>query len=132
MVENKAWHNYYRANTSRWLDADGEFINCTLLPVVVHKTDANGQMLSEVQCVGYYLGQLVRNQDGSLKRYSNPVLVYVDCFEPLKGLKLGDKVKLNGLRSYYVKGFERKYKDRSVYYKGHANFRADGIRKVSD
>lgn len=121
------WHSYYLANTLRWCVPDAEFINLTVQPIGYRGVDRNGNRNNEVQCVRYDVGQKIFSKDGKLVRYSNAMTVYVDANKAVDGLRIGDAVKLDGLQSYYVRGFTDK---KGRKHKGTLKLRADGIRKV--
>lgn len=124
-----SWHAFYQANTKRWADPDKPFINVGVVPVKDYVYDVEGNRTDEVKSLGYWVVQVVTTtgrSDGDLTRYSNPILVKVDGNKELS-LQMGDTVMFDGLASYYVKGFKRN----NVLYRGHVNFRADGIRKVN-
>lgn len=125
MKDLKDWHDFYKANTERWCVPTGTFISVGVKPVISY-VYVDGQATKQIKSLGYWVSQKITIAGSSkIERYTNPIMVNVDNPEPVK-LEIGDLVQFDGLQSYYVKGFKRG----QILYRGHANFRADEIRKV--
>lgn len=125
MTEVKNWHEFYKANTKRWCEPDSTFIYVGIKPVVSY-VYVDGQPTKQIKSLGYWVAQEITLAGQSkIARYTNPIMVNVDSTEQIE-LNIGDLVKFEGLQSYYVKGFRRG----QILYRGHANFRADDIRRV--